>query len=224
MLARGAKGVTVADVAQRAYVGKGTVYLYWSSKEELLLGLIGREFLAVAETLTAELTRDPENAQPPRFCSLAIRMMDARPLVAALQAHNIAVLGVLADHPLAASIYDALGPITMLRAVVPIWRNCGLARTDWDERDQVLALHILVVGVITASAESLPIEPAADPMSVFTRSISALLGTADTGSDQLRTAADAIKTFLSNGSARVLELISMPAEHEAPNGRPADRS
>src|SRR5689334_12910354 len=33
---RGSKAVTIAAVAQKAHVGTGTVYLYWSSKSELL--------------------------------------------------------------------------------------------------------------------------------------------------------------------------------------------
>ena len=35
LLSRGARGFTVADVAKRAHVGKGTVYLYWPTKEDL---------------------------------------------------------------------------------------------------------------------------------------------------------------------------------------------
>ena len=49
LIVRGAKGFTVADVAQRAHVGKGTVYLYWPTKEDLLVGLVGRAFLGLVD-------------------------------------------------------------------------------------------------------------------------------------------------------------------------------
>ncbi|MGA5538031.1 TetR/AcrR family transcriptional regulator [Mycolicibacterium nivoides] len=211
LLAHGAKGVTIAGVAQKAYVGKGTVYLYWGSKEELLVGLIGREFLAVAETLTLELSRDPESARPSRFCRLAVDTMSTRPLVSALEAHNESVLGLLTDHPLSTSIYDALGPLAMLRAVLPIWRSSGLARTDWDEADQILALHTIVTGFVASSIEPPPIATSTDPMVVFERTVTALLGAEKADLDQLRSAADAIKTFFADGSATVLDLISMTA-------------
>ena len=36
VLKRGVKGLTVAEIAARAHVGKGTAYLYWPTKEDLL--------------------------------------------------------------------------------------------------------------------------------------------------------------------------------------------
>jgi AcrR family transcriptional regulator len=214
LVARGAKGVTIADVAQKAYVGKGTVYLYWASKEELLLGLIGREFLAVAETLTAELNRDPDCARPSRFCPLALNTIDASPLVSALQAHNDSILGLLTDHPLSTSIYEALGPVAMLRTIVPIWRECGLARTEWDAGDQILAVHVLISGCIIVRAEPALLETTSDPIAVFARAIATMLETEDPSRDQVEAAAVAIKKFLADGSAKVLELISMPGAAE----------
>ena len=56
LVGRGARGFTVADVAQRAHVGKGTVYLYWPTKEDLLIGLIGRGFLSLVDDLIDRLT------------------------------------------------------------------------------------------------------------------------------------------------------------------------
>lgn len=47
--------VRLEDVAARAKVGKGTVYLYWSSKEALYLALVRRGFAAVVERLHLEL-------------------------------------------------------------------------------------------------------------------------------------------------------------------------
>lgn len=218
LIARGAKGVTIADVAQKAYVGKGTVYLYWASKEELLLGLIGREFLTVAERLTAELNRDPDNACPARFCPLALNIIDASPLVSALQAHNDSILGLLTDHPLSTSIYEALGPVAMLRTIVPIWRECGLARTEWNASDQILALHVLISGCSIVQTEPALLETTSDPIMVFAHTINAVLETEDPSRDQVWAAADGIKKFLSDGSAKVLELISVPDGDNPPVG------
>ncbi len=42
MLDHGAHKVTVSEIARAAGVGKGTVYLYWPAKEDLILGLFAR--------------------------------------------------------------------------------------------------------------------------------------------------------------------------------------
>ncbi len=47
--------VKLEDIAARARVGKGTLYLYWSSKEEVYLAIIRRGFAAVLERVDAEL-------------------------------------------------------------------------------------------------------------------------------------------------------------------------
>ncbi|WP_306922409.1 TetR/AcrR family transcriptional regulator [Streptomyces luteogriseus] len=40
------KGLTVADIAEKAHVGKGTAHLYRGTEQDLLLGLFARDFLA----------------------------------------------------------------------------------------------------------------------------------------------------------------------------------
>jgi AcrR family transcriptional regulator len=40
VLKRGVKGLTIAEIAEKVHVGKGTAYLYWKTKEDLLLAVI----------------------------------------------------------------------------------------------------------------------------------------------------------------------------------------
>lgn len=47
--------VKLEDIAARARVGKGTMYLYWSSKEDVYLAIIRRGFAAVLARVDAEL-------------------------------------------------------------------------------------------------------------------------------------------------------------------------
>lgn len=55
--------ITVARVAERASLAKGTVYLYFRTKEEMFLTLVGRELAAflveVEERIGAEKSGDP---------------------------------------------------------------------------------------------------------------------------------------------------------------------
>lgn len=53
--------VRLEDIALRAHVGKGTVYLYWPRKEDVYLAVVRRGFAMVSRRLDREL---PEGATP----------------------------------------------------------------------------------------------------------------------------------------------------------------
>jgi TetR/AcrR family transcriptional repressor of nem operon len=69
LLRRGPAAATMAEVADAASVAKGTVYLYFASKAELLAGLRARYF----ERLTAVLG-DPAGAGPGAAPTVAARI------------------------------------------------------------------------------------------------------------------------------------------------------
>ncbi|MGE4292322.1 MAG: TetR/AcrR family transcriptional regulator [Desulfovibrio sp.] len=50
--------VLLSDVAQSASVGKGTLYLYFASKEELYLAVLFREFAGLVDRLRARIDRE----------------------------------------------------------------------------------------------------------------------------------------------------------------------
>jgi len=54
--------VRLEDIAARAHVGKGTVYLYWASKEDIYLAVIRWGFSAVLERIDAELSAGASSA------------------------------------------------------------------------------------------------------------------------------------------------------------------
>ncbi|MFN8033132.1 MAG: helix-turn-helix domain-containing protein [Mycobacterium sp.] len=215
LVGRGAKGFTVADVAQRAHVGKGTVYLYWPTKEDLLIGLIGRGFLSLIDDLIQMLTDDQDLARPSRFCPTMVQTATSQPLISALQRHDEDLLGVLANHPRSVALHDALGPGAVLHAVVPVWRRHGLARTDWELADQIFALHGLIAGVVMSIIG--PVPPpitAKDPMGVLGAAVTALLGPERSSQKQIRTTATDIIAFLREGRAAALAVIDPPRSGE----------
>jgi AcrR family transcriptional regulator len=59
----GYRRVTVDDVARRAGVGKGTVYLYWPSKRELFAGVLTREAAGLLGEQLAALRADSAEVQ-----------------------------------------------------------------------------------------------------------------------------------------------------------------
>ena len=212
LIGRGAKGFTVADVAARAHVGKGTVYLYWPTKEDLLIGLIGRAFLRLLDDLIEQLTADPDLARPSRFCPAMLQVATNQPLLAALQRHDDDLLGVLTNHPRSVALDDALGPAAVLGAVLPIWRGNGMARSDWDIGDQNFALRSLITGVaFSLVGPSSQRSGVTDPLVVLGTAVTALLGPERANQKQLRATASEIVDFLREGQAAALQHIDAEA-------------
>ena len=211
LIGRGARGFTVADVAQRAHVGKGTVYLYWPTKEDLLIGLIGRGFLSLLDDLIQKLTDEPDLARPSRFCPAMLQIATSQPLIAALQRHDDNLLGMLAEHPRSLALHDALGPSAVLQAILPIWRRHGLARNDWNIADQAFALRALITGVAMAliGPASGPL-PADEPMDVLSAAVTAVLGPERANNKQIRATATEVVGFLREGRAAALRMIERP--------------
>jgi len=174
VLRRGVRGVTVAEIAEKAHVGKGTVYLYWDTKEDLLVSLFARDFLAVADEYHTALTADPDVCRPHRMVPRMVRTALEHPFVRALQTDDIGLLGVLAEHPRSKELLETLGPNALLDQVLPVWRRHHLARTDWALADQAYALRALTDGFIAAATKTdIPVD---SPDHIMAATVLALLG------------------------------------------------
>lgn len=213
VLKRGVKGLTVAEIAERAHVGKGTAYLYWSTKEDLLLGLFARDFLATAENEIDALTTDPDLVRPCRLVPRLVRGALDHPFVRALHSEDADLLGALARDPRTMGLLDLLGPASLMKATMPIWRRHGLARTDWAVDDQAYALYALTAGfldiAIRAQAHSIT---AADPDKVIAAAVTALLGPEKASRTEVQAAADEGTRLLRRQHEAVLALITTDQE------------
>ncbi|MCD2196027.1 TetR/AcrR family transcriptional regulator [Actinomycetospora endophytica] len=93
----GYRKVTIADVAARAGVGKGTVYLHWPSKLELFGAVLVREGIAVGRAHVAALRADPGHVVLHRTLAESFLTIMRRPLARALYTGDVALLGALAS-------------------------------------------------------------------------------------------------------------------------------
>ena len=95
LLAFGYRRVTIDDVARRAEVGKGTVYLHWSSKLELFATVMLREVARlVAEQLVA-MRADPTEILLHRTLRRTFLLVMRRPLTRAFYTGDTELLGAL---------------------------------------------------------------------------------------------------------------------------------
>ncbi|CCH30196.1 helix-turn-helix domain-containing protein [Actinosynnema sp. NPDC047251] len=205
LLKRGFRGVTIADIAERAHVGKGTVYLYWSTKEDVFLELLTRDVLTLINGFREAATRNIELTLPHRLCSYLVRSALERPLVRALQANDADVLGLVIDHPRSQDLVKQHGAPALIKALLPIWRRHGLVRTDWELDDQAYALQSLTLGHLEMRVRK-HISPSTTmpPEDVLAAAVAALLGVENEATtDANAVAAEVLQVFTT--SATILE-------------------
>lgn len=157
VLKRGFKGVTIADVAERAHIGKGTVYLYWATKEDLFLTLVARSVAAVLDGVVGPVQDAPELVRPHRLIPHMVRGALRGSLVRALQSRDVDLLGAVVDNPRTQQILNTHGAPALLRALLPVWRRHGLIRDDQEPERQAYALQVLVLGYLEAQIRGLPV-------------------------------------------------------------------
>ncbi len=110
LAAHGYRRVSIDDVATRAQVGKGTVYLHWKTREALFWAVLQRESLYLLDDLVTRLGEDPAMALPHRLMPALFVQVVRRPLVKAMLLGDAEVLGALtADESVAAAQRELAG-------------------------------------------------------------------------------------------------------------------
>lgn len=106
----GYRRVSIDDVAARAGVGKGTVYLHWKTREALFCAALQRETVRLLEDLVYRLGEDAGLALPHRLMPAIFLEVQRRPLVKAVLLSDAEVLGALAtDESVAAAQRELAG-------------------------------------------------------------------------------------------------------------------
>jgi len=146
LLGWGYKRVTIDDIAQRARVGKGTIYLHWKSKEALFMGLLRHELAAIMSELRREIREEPAVVLPHRLLRAMFLLHTARPLARAIFGEDTDILGALAPGKSAPSLGRALGLSAFLARILDVLRERGLMRDDRPLAEQAHALEAILMG------------------------------------------------------------------------------
>jgi AcrR family transcriptional regulator len=214
VLMRGVKGVTIAEIAEKAHVAKGTVYLHWATKEDLLVGLFARDFLAAMDGYIDALTNDPDLGRPHRLCPRLVRTSLEFPFIRAVQTGDADLLGVLTQHPRTTELLDRLGLAALMYLVLPVWRRHRLARTDWPLDEQAYVMQSLMDGFFAAASHTrvLPSVTVTDRDKVIAAAVTTLLGPEQASPADVRAAADEGLRLLHQQREIVLASISKTEE------------
>jgi AcrR family transcriptional regulator len=176
VLDHGIRKLTVAEIAKAAGVGKGTVYLYWPSKEDLIVGLLAREALTLLEALVAQLAADPASVLPSRLAPLLVSTGRKVTLANRLTAGDFDLLRQLVRQSGARELFADVMPAALCEAVMPVLHRHGLLRDDRPLADQAFAMHAMLTGFGDAvlEPEAAP-RPAGEPEAILADAVGRLL-------------------------------------------------
>jgi AcrR family transcriptional regulator len=158
----GYRRVTIEEVARRAGIGKGTVYLHFPTKEALFLAVLLRTHHGVQARIVARMEADPAEVLPGRLARSVYLDVAADPVTRPLYLGDAEVLGRLVHESV-----DTLGDLSRrrqdgARAWLGLLREAGLVRTDHDVDTQLYLLSTINSGFYFVDALPVPGAPA-DP-------------------------------------------------------------
>ncbi|MDA2812120.1 helix-turn-helix domain containing protein [Nocardiopsis sp. RSe5-2] len=150
LAAQGYRRVSISEVARRADVGKGTVYLHFPTKEALFLTVMLRAQAALADRMIAEIRTDPMAVLPHRSARATYLGADADPVLHAVLIGNSETLGILTREArrILGDLIDRRREAQ--RAHFAVLRENGLLRTDSPLDDQRRSYGIVVTGFLTS--------------------------------------------------------------------------
>ncbi|MEE2035670.1 helix-turn-helix domain-containing protein [Nocardiopsis sp. CT-R113] len=145
LVAWGRRKITIEDVARRAKVGKGTVYLHFATKEALLLTVVMRAQLGLMRQVLDFMGRSPDNVRPSEVArSVYLSHLDS-PLMRAVFTGGTESLGNL-SRDAAALVGEIV--VERQRSMEAYWgvlRDLGLLRSDLPADNQLYAYNALVL-------------------------------------------------------------------------------
>jgi AcrR family transcriptional regulator len=140
---------TIDDIARRAGIAKGTVYLHWKSRDALFVALLRRERVLLLTDARTRLASAPGGPAPRTLIESLAVALTRRPLLRAVLVRDLDVIGRLAhDHHGAARTGAGTGAgagggtgggagddgaaVEALRGYLDELRRAGAVRDDLD--------------------------------------------------------------------------------------------
>jgi AcrR family transcriptional regulator len=145
--------VTIEDIARRARIGKGTVYLHFRTKDALFLALLLRAQQRNVAKQVDRMRADPICAMPSRLCAAMYLDVVADPVLRAIYLGDAEVLGRLTHEA-----EETLGQLaaersSTLRTHFDLLRTADALRTDLDVEVQLHVMVAVVTGFFHTDAQ-----------------------------------------------------------------------
>ncbi|MEQ4723226.1 helix-turn-helix domain-containing protein [Nonomuraea sp. B19D2] len=127
LLLHGYRRVTIDDVAARAGIGKGTVYLHWKTRDQLFGAVLTREVGSAISQVRQALVEDPQACRLHRFARDYFLAVASRPLLLGFLLADPELLGKLTGSPEREERHAKMG-----RGFLELLAEHGLLRDDLD--------------------------------------------------------------------------------------------
>ncbi|SDK87651.1 transcriptional regulator, TetR family [Glycomyces sambucus] len=141
--------IRIEEVAARAGVGKGTVYLHWASRDHLLLAVGAREAAAMYQGVAAAVTADPVEAAPHRYLRRHFLEAVRRPVLGLVFGAEAGDLDALARHPAREAVAAAKAAAT--REYLAALESHRLLRAGQDPADVEYGLEAVAFGFFASA-------------------------------------------------------------------------
>ncbi|MEU8780841.1 helix-turn-helix domain-containing protein [Streptomyces sp. NPDC048637] len=152
LLAWGYGRVTIDEIARRAKVGKGTVYLHWKTKDSLLLAVMLKAQYRMHHVQLARMRADPVEILPSRMMSRQFLEFQTKPVLRALYTDDADILGRLNDTAKKEFAELMVQRDRHLCRHLEVLRAHGLVRRDIDVQHQQYALLATSTGFFLSEA------------------------------------------------------------------------
>ena len=162
---------TINDIAGQAGVAKGTVYLHWTSKEELFETLLMREIKWLMEDLLQRVEADPQGGSLARMYTHSLLALQANPLMRALYTQDSRVLGNYMHQQDKSRYTQRFG---FGKVFIETLQKAGLVRGEVNPRALSYLLSIISYGF--AGIESIIPAEEAPPLEETAAALEILLG------------------------------------------------
>ena len=148
LLRWGYRRVTIDEVARRAGVGKGTIYLHWRSREQLFHAVSAREAAAMTDAVVVALQDHPPEVALHRYLRRLFVEAMSRPVLRALYTRDADTL----DTFLAAPNHQRLEQtkLGVHRDYLGVLAAEGMLRPDLRPNDLDYSLPTIVFGFFAA--------------------------------------------------------------------------
>jgi len=138
----------IEDIARKAGVGKGTLYLHWNSREALFAALLLREKVAMAEDIKQRIAGDPAGASLHGLLKHAALALLQRPLLKAFLLRDTQVFGKVVQREQSSALSTEV--LAGFTAYLETLRQQELARTDLSLHATVTLFSFIFVGFFLA--------------------------------------------------------------------------
>jgi AcrR family transcriptional regulator len=153
LLTCGYKRTTIEEIARRAEIGKGTVYLHWRTKDDLVNTLVTQDVTAVFAEITAAVRADPRAAMLHHVVHRLFTAAAKYPLFRALFARDKQIMGRSAGSPGGTRRYR-ITSLEPFRNYLALLCEYDCLRTGLDLESACDGLDALIAGHFVIQEES----------------------------------------------------------------------